>query len=75
MRTTIDLPEDLLGTAKAMARGRKQTLGQTIADLMRRGLRPVPDEPIRISPRTGLPVIHLGRVTTLEDVKALEDDE
>lgn len=75
MRTTIDLPDDLLGTAKAMARSRKQTLGQTVAELMRLGLRPAADEPIRISPRTGLPVIHLGRVTTMEDVKALEDDE
>jgi hypothetical protein len=76
MRTTIDIPDDLLAVAKSIARGRNQTLGQAVAEMMRRSLSaPVPEREVAISPRTGLPVIHLGRVTTLEDIKSLEDDE
>ena len=76
MRTTIDIPEDLLETARSIARGRRQSLGQAVSDLMRRGLEPQPREAeIKISPVTGLPVIHLGRPTTLEDVQSLDDDE
>jgi hypothetical protein len=75
MRTTLDLPEDLLETARSIARGRKQTLGQAVADLMRTALSAPPKHEISISPITGLPVIHLGRPTTLEDVKELEDED
>ena len=75
MRTTIDIPDDLLETARSIARGRRQTLGQAVADLMRRALGDQPAEPVRISPVTGLPVIHLGRPTTLEDVKYLDDED
>jgi hypothetical protein len=76
MRTTLDLPEELLQTAKSIARGRKQTLGETVADLMRQALEhPPADDELRISPITGLPLIHLGRPTTLEDVRSLDDDD
>jgi hypothetical protein len=74
MRTTIELPDDLLETAKSIARGRRQTLGQAVADLMRRALAAPESPEITISPVTGLPVIHLGRPTTLDDVQSLEDD-
>ena len=69
MRTTLDLPDDLLMTARSIARGRKQTLGQAVADLMRTALSGPPTHEARISPITGLPVVYLGRPTTLEDVK------
>jgi hypothetical protein len=75
MRTTVDLPDDLLEIARSIARGRKQTLSQAVADMMRASLGVPSSRDVRISPVTGLPVIHLGRPTTLDDVKTLEDDD
>jgi hypothetical protein len=40
MRTTIDLPADLYQLTTALAHDRKQTLSQTIADVLRRALLP-----------------------------------
>jgi hypothetical protein len=81
MRTTIDLPEDLYEVARSLARDTSQSLSATVAELMRRGLYQVgseggpPPGTITRSPLTGLPVIHIGRVITTEDVRSLEDDE
>ena len=74
MRTTLDLPEDLHKQAAAIARDTSRTLSETVADLMRRGLQLGQVADISRSPRTGLPVLHLGTVITSEDVKELEDD-
>jgi predicted transcriptional regulator len=75
MRTTIDLPDDLHAQAVALARDTHQTLSQAVARLIRRGLSSGDaGEPTR-STRTGLPVAHLGRTITSEDVRRLEDDE
>ena len=73
MRTTVDLPEDLHAQAVAISRDTHRTLSQTIAYLMRRGLGQ--DSPAEVvhSARTGLPVVHLGRTISTEDVRALED--
>jgi hypothetical protein len=76
MRTTIDLPEDLYRQAKAIAGDMSWTLSQSVAWLMRRGLKTEPpSEAFEISEVTGLPVIHVGRIITSEDVRALEDNE
>jgi hypothetical protein len=75
MRTTVDLPEDLHAQAVAISRDTHRTLSQTVADLMRRGLGQGQDADVTTSARTGLPVVHLGRTITTEDVRALEDDE
>jgi metal-responsive CopG/Arc/MetJ family transcriptional regulator len=76
MRTTIDLPDDLLRTLKEIARDRNQTLSQAVVDAMRRSMAPTgPGAKIEMNPITGLPLIYLGRPTTLEDVRALDDDE
>lgn len=40
MRTTLDLDDDLLVTAKEIARERGASLGRVISDLARRGLSP-----------------------------------
>ncbi|HEY2947011.1 MAG TPA: hypothetical protein VGJ53_01215 [Micromonosporaceae bacterium] len=74
MRTTIDLPDDLHRQAVSIARDTSRTLSETVADLMRRGLgqRQVAD--VSRSPRTGLPVVHLGVMITTQDVRALEDE-
>lgn len=74
MRTTIELPDDLHRQAVAIARDTRRTLGETVADLMRRGLRAEAREVSR-SHVTGLPLLHLGQVVTTEDVRAIEDDE
>jgi Arc/MetJ family transcription regulator len=75
MRTTIDLPDDLHAQAVAIARDSHQSLSQTVAWLMRRGLGSGEQGEITTSARTGLPVAHLGRTITSEDVRRLEDDD
>ena len=81
MRTTIELPDDLHRIASSLARHNKRSLGQIVAELMRRGLE-VPANGVaesqavyRIDDETGLPVIvGAGRVMTDDDVRALEDE-
>ena len=75
MRTTIDLPDDLHAQAVALARDTHQSLSQTVAGLIRRGLGTSGPGEVAKSPRTDLPVAHLGRTITTEDVRRLEDDE
>jgi Arc/MetJ family transcription regulator len=75
MRTTIDLPDDLHAQAVAIARDTHQSLSQTVSGLIRRGLSSGDGGEITTSARTGLPVAHLGRTITSEDVRRLEDDE
>ena len=83
MRTTLDLPEDLHRIATSLARHNKRSLGQIVAELMRRGLdaqvKPAnrmaePQAFYRIDALTGLPVVRSPRPITDEDVKALEDE-
>jgi hypothetical protein len=69
------LPDDLHALATAIAKDTHQTLSQTIAKLIRRGLGSGDHGEITRSPRTGLPVAHLGRTITTDDVRRLEDDE
>ena len=75
MRTTIDLPDDLHAQAAALARDTHQSLSQTVAGLIRRGLGAGGGKEVTRSGRTGLPVAHLGKTITTEDVRRLEDDE
>jgi Arc/MetJ family transcription regulator len=70
MRTTVDLPDDLHAQAIAIARDTHRTLSQTVTDLMRRGLGQGQGADVTTSARTGLPVVHLGRTVTAEDVSA-----
>lgn len=75
MRTTVDLPDDLDRIARSIAADTRKSLSETIAMLMRRGLGEQNTIGVERSERTGLPVIHLGRVVTSEDVRSLDDDE
>lgn len=74
MRTTIDLPEDLHRVLTAVAHDQGRTLSQAVSAMLRQTL--MPEDPMRvdIDPRTGLPVVTLGRVVTQEDVRSLEDE-
>ena len=74
MRTTVDLPADLHAQAVAIARDTHRTLSETVAFLMRRGLGEKRGSEPTHSAATGLPVVHLGRIITTEDVRSLEDD-
>ena len=75
MRTTIDLPDDLHKQALSIARDTRRTLSETVADLIRRGLRAGGPATISTDPRTGLPLVSVGTVVTSEDVRSLEDEE
>ncbi|HEV2378063.1 MAG TPA: hypothetical protein VGS19_38605 [Streptosporangiaceae bacterium] len=75
MRTTVDIPDDLHAQAVAIARDTHQSLSQAIAGLIRRGLSSGAAGEVSRSARTGLPVAHLGRTITSEDVRRLEDDD
>lgn len=75
VRTTVDIPDDLHAQAVAIARDTHQTLSQTVARLIRRGLSSDSMGQIATSDRTGLPVLHLGKTITSEDVRRLEDDD
>jgi predicted DNA-binding protein len=74
MRTTIDLPIDLLERAKAIGRDTSRSLSEVVTDLVRRGLEPNAAAPATRSLRTGLPVVSIGRTVTSEDVRSLEDE-
>lgn len=73
MRTTIDLDEELLRTAKAMSDARGKTLSRVICELAWRGLRPDPETS---TTRNGFPVLPLrggAQPVTPEHVAELLD--
>ena len=76
MRTTVDLPPAVHRRARELAQLRGESLSSVIADLTVRGLAQL-DEPVtlRTDPRTGLPVLSIGRHITSETVGELLDDE
>jgi hypothetical protein len=81
MRTTIDLPAELHDAVTSIASHARQSLNQTVAELIRRGLAnpplavdPAANPGLRIDPGTGLPVIRSPRPVTEEDIRSLEDD-
>ena len=73
MRTTLDIADDVLAAAKAIAREQKKTTGEVVSELARSGLR----KPLRVGSRGGVPVLKIRdpqtRVT-LELVNALRDE-
>jgi len=76
MRTTVDLPEEVLAQVKELAAERSSSVSATIADLTVRGL----DEargPMKIAydERTGFPLARFGRPVTVADIAAALDDE
>jgi hypothetical protein len=73
MRTTLDLGDDVLAAAKAIARQQKKTTGEVVSDLARSGLR----KPVRVGSRGGAPVLKVRNPdvrVTLETVNALRDE-
>ncbi|WP_036555754.1 hypothetical protein [Nocardiopsis sp. CNT312] len=76
MRTTIEIPDDLYRQALSIAEDTSRSLGETVTELMCRGLGQNGGAGgISRSARTGLPVVHLGTVITTGEVRALADDD
>lgn len=73
MRTTLDIADDVLAAAKAIASEQRKSTGQVISDLARSGLR----QPVQVESRSGVPTLKVRdpavRVT-LEIVNALRDE-
>jgi hypothetical protein len=53
MRTTVNLDDDVVEAARALADAERRSLGQVISDLVRRGLAP---REARIGTEDGFPV-------------------
>ena len=80
MRTTIDIPEREHALYTSLAREQRTSLSKLLLDLAERGLESVnrvadTAPAYRVDPQTGLGVFRSGRPVTLDDVKALEDDD
>ncbi|MCL2161923.1 MAG: antitoxin [Betaproteobacteria bacterium] len=80
VRTTIDIPEREHTLYTSLARAQRTSFSKLLLDLARRGLesanRVADAVPVyRVDPQTGLGVFRSGRPVTLDDVKALEDDD
>lgn len=73
MRTTLDIDEDVLNTAKELARTRKQSVGRVISEVFRGNFRPR----LAIGVRNGFTVIDRGSdapTLTMEQVNKLRDE-
>jgi hypothetical protein len=80
MRTTIDIPEREHELFVSLAHSQRTSLSKLVVELALRGLKApaqVAEEPAnyRIDPLTGFGVFRSGRPITIEDVRALEDEE
>ena len=81
MRITVDLPTDLRHAVSLIATHSRQSMNQTLVELIRRGLAQAPQPAdtaactgLRIDAGTGLPLMHSARPVSVEDVRALEDE-
>jgi hypothetical protein len=74
MRTTVNLPDDVYQAARSVAQLEDISLGDAIAELVRRGLRP----PTLIDTSGPFPKFVLppgAKPITLEQTLAAEDDD
>ncbi len=78
MRTTLRLDDDVLASARVLARQRGESLGVVISELARRGLRqPLPLSAEQVSRRNDLLLLPLrpeGSPVDLELVNGLRDE-
>ena len=74
MRTTLNLDDDVIATARALASQKGQSLGEAVSELIRRAVRPAAKAPAK---RNGIPLfpVALGaRQVTPEIVAELLDE-
>jgi hypothetical protein len=76
VRTTVDLPPAVHRRASQLAKQRGQSLSAVVAELATYGLSRL-DEPVevRTDPRSGFPVVSLGRRFTSAEVADVLADE
>lgn len=73
MRTTLDLDDDVLAAAKAIARREHRTAGEVVSELARRSL--TAQRPSREAEFLGFaPLPQSGRTVTNDTVNGLRDD-
>ena len=58
MKTTLDLPDELMRTVKLRAVQENRKLKDMVADLLRRGLTRESGEPTVVRERVRLPLVH-----------------
>jgi hypothetical protein len=74
MRTTLDIDDDVLATAKELATVQKTTVGRVISDLARHQLTRPPPHPVKY--RGGFRILpKRGGVVTTELINRLAEDE
>jgi hypothetical protein len=71
MRTTLDIDEDVLESAKELAAQRRTTAGRILSELARSALMPK-GRPLR--KRNGVPILSKSRLVTPEIVNRLRDE-
>ena len=78
MRTTLDIDNDVLATAKQLARRERKTAGQLVSELMREALRTRTPPVTAEQPRRDLygfkPIPAGGAVVTNELVDGLREE-
>lgn len=78
MRTTLDIDNDVLATAKQLARRERKTAGQLVSELMREALRARTPPAAAEQPRRDLygfkPIPAGGAVVTNELVDRLREE-
>ena len=72
MRTTLEIDDDVLAAAKAIATAQRKTTGAVVSELARNGLR----WPAHLGARNGVPLLTIrnpGALVSLDTVNALRD--
>lgn len=76
MRTTLDIDDDVLQTAKEIAAKEKRSAGAVISDLARRGFQGVPAAAKGTTVRNGIPLLpKRGESVTLSHVREILEEE
>lgn len=85
MRLTINLDDDLYAMARSHAIATKTSISKAVGDLLRRrtaaNIHPVSGFPVsasnspEIDPVTLLPIIHMNKRITAEDVRRADDED
>ena len=74
MRTTINIPDDVYEIVSSFASARRISMGEALADLVRRGLNP----PVEVAPEGGFPCFWVPKNAapiTLNKTLQVEDEE
>ncbi|MGH8158427.1 MAG: hypothetical protein ACREPQ_09920 [Rhodanobacter sp.] len=74
MRTTLQLDEDVLSAARALAERQGRTLGEVVSELARKGLAPVANSPQYRNGIRLMPVRPDARPMTLDEINELRDE-